>query len=464
MGIVGALVAAILAFTTVNEQIVKPRTVLASVNGNDITRRDYWRWQGVQLIEQVNQYSRLAGLLPADQAGQYRQLAAQAQTDLNSLWGSTDTDDQALQRMVDDQVMVQYADDIGIEVSNNEVDRYILNRFSPEDAPLIPETPTPTLIPERAAFASETAAAAATATSTAPPPSPAPTQRPLLAPPVMAGDPANPAIPVTSPDVATPDGAKASPESVASPDSPASPAASPEVSPTLNADQALQTAEAGYETYRDSVFETARISREDYETWVARPQLIRQRVIDTLQAGIGQRGEQVLAAHILVGTQELAQQLRAQLDQPGVTFADLAATQSTDTGSAANGGDLGWVTFGELVKPFEDVAFSLDPGQISQPVQTEFGWHIIRVDEHVSDRPYTEEQITALRERTVQQWLEEKSAIADIESDVAATATTVTSVFEPPAGAPPPPSPTAPTDPAPVAPEPTSASLPRPPG
>ncbi|MBA2753614.1 MAG: SurA N-terminal domain-containing protein, partial [Chloroflexia bacterium] len=150
MGIAGALIAAILVVTTVRDYVIKPRTVLASVNGTDITRRDYWRYQGVQLIEQVNQYSRLAGLLPADQAGQYRQLAAQAQSDLDSLWGTTDVEDQALQQMVDDQIFLDYADDVGVSVTDDDVNQYILNRFSPQDAPLIPDTPTPTYIPERA--------------------------------------------------------------------------------------------------------------------------------------------------------------------------------------------------------------------------------------------------------------------------------------------------------------------------
>lgn len=453
MSIAGALIGAILLFTTVNDYVIKPRTVLASVNGTDITRRDYWRYQGVQLIEQVNQYSRLAGLLPADQAGQYRQLAAQAQTDLDSLWGSTDTDDQALQQMVDDRIFVQYADDAGVSVTDAEVDQYILNRFSPQDAPLIPDTPTPTLIPERAQFATETAVA-----GMPPTPAIAPTSQTLPRPPSIAGaivDLAASGSPVVP---------AATPASALDTTAGASPAASPSVSPTPGATEALQTAEAGYATYRDSVFERARISRDEYEEWVARPQLVRQRVTDVVQADIGQRGEQVRAAHILVGTQELAQQLRAQLDVPGTSFAELAASQSTDTGSAANGGDLGWFTFGELVPPFEEAAFSLPPGQISQPVQTEFGWHIIRVDEHVQDRPYSDEQITALQDRAVQRWLAEKSEQADIDSDVAPTATTMTSIFQPPAGAPEVPSPTIPIAPAPAAPAPTRAPLPSPPG
>ncbi|MCE2748666.1 MAG: peptidylprolyl isomerase [Rhodobacter sp.] len=81
------------------------------------------------------------------------------------------------------------------------------------------------------------------------------------------------------------------------------------------------------------------------------------------------------ASHILVETEEQAKDLKAQLDG-GADFAGLAKANSTD-GSAAGGGDLGWFSPGMMVKPFEDAVISLQPGQISAPVQTQFGWHLI---------------------------------------------------------------------------------------
>jgi peptidyl-prolyl cis-trans isomerase C len=80
-----------------------------------------------------------------------------------------------------------------------------------------------------------------------------------------------------------------------------------------------------------------------------------------------------------VATEEQAKDLKAQLDG-GADFAELAKANSTD-GSAAGGGDLGWFGPGMMVKPFEDAVIALQPGQISAPVQTQFGWHLILLAE-----------------------------------------------------------------------------------
>jgi len=85
------------------------------------------------------------------------------------------------------------------------------------------------------------------------------------------------------------------------------------------------------------------------------------------------------ASHILVETEEQAKDLKAQLDG-GADFAGLAKANSTD-GSAAGGGDLGWFGPGMMVKPFEDAVIALQPGQVSAPVQTQFGWHLILLAE-----------------------------------------------------------------------------------
>ena len=85
------------------------------------------------------------------------------------------------------------------------------------------------------------------------------------------------------------------------------------------------------------------------------------------------------ASHILVATEEQAKDLKAQLDG-GADFAELAKANSTD-GSAAGGGDLGWFGPGMMVKPFEDAVIALQPGQVSAPVQTQFGWHLILLAE-----------------------------------------------------------------------------------
>ena len=90
--------------------------------------------------------------------------------------------------------------------------------------------------------------------------------------------------------------------------------------------------------------------------------------------------EQVRARHILVKTKVEADSIEAQL-RSGANFATLAQKFSIDPGSKTQGGELSWFGPTQMVKPFADVAFSLPVGQISQPVQTAFGWHIIQVEE-----------------------------------------------------------------------------------
>ncbi len=84
----------------------------------------------------------------------------------------------------------------------------------------------------------------------------------------------------------------------------------------------------------------------------------------------------ITANHILVSSMEQAQQLQKQLSE-GVDFADLARNHSSCP-SGRNGGNLGQFGRGMMVPPFETAAFALAVGETSQPVQTQFGWHLIQ--------------------------------------------------------------------------------------
>jgi peptidyl-prolyl cis-trans isomerase C len=88
---------------------------------------------------------------------------------------------------------------------------------------------------------------------------------------------------------------------------------------------------------------------------------------------------EVRARHILVKTEQEAKDLVKQL-RAGADFNELAK-KSSDGPSSQTGGDLGYFSRGQMVKPFEDAAFALQKGQISDPVQTEFGWHVIKVED-----------------------------------------------------------------------------------
>lgn len=85
------------------------------------------------------------------------------------------------------------------------------------------------------------------------------------------------------------------------------------------------------------------------------------------------------ASHILLATEEEAAAVKAEIDA-GADFAELARSRSTGP-SAANGGNLGWFEQGMMVEPFEQAVMALGVGEVSGPVQTEFGWHIIRLNE-----------------------------------------------------------------------------------
>jgi peptidyl-prolyl cis-trans isomerase C len=100
--------------------------------------------------------------------------------------------------------------------------------------------------------------------------------------------------------------------------------------------------------------------------------------------------EEVHARHILVPTEDEAKAIVAQL-KGGADFATLAKEKSKDPGGA-EGGDLGYFTKDQMVPEFADVAFKLDKGQISDPVKTQFGWHVIKVeDKRVKPTPTFEQ-------------------------------------------------------------------------
>jgi peptidyl-prolyl cis-trans isomerase C len=101
--------------------------------------------------------------------------------------------------------------------------------------------------------------------------------------------------------------------------------------------------------------------------------------------------EQIHARHILVDTKEAAEKIIADL-KAGKSFEELAS-QSKDP-SGQNGGDLGFFGKGQMVPPFEAAAFALQPGQFTQePVQSEFGWHVIKVEEKRMSEPPPFDQV-----------------------------------------------------------------------
>lgn len=129
--------------------------------------------------------------------------------------------------------------------------------------------------------------------------------------------------------------------------------------------------------------------------------------------------EEVKARHILVASEDDAKALIRQLNN-GADFATLARERSTDHGSGVAGGDLGWFKQSEMVAPFSDAAFALQPGSISQqPVQTQFGWHVIEVEDRRMSQPPSlaevrDQLVAQIRQGVVQQVLTELRSHAQI--------------------------------------------------
>lgn len=101
---------------------------------------------------------------------------------------------------------------------------------------------------------------------------------------------------------------------------------------------------------------------------------------------------EVHARHILVATKEEADAVKAELDG-GKPFEVLAMEKTIDPSGKTNGGDLGFFGQGMMVPPFEQAAFLLEPGQISDPVESQFGWHVIRLEEKRMTAPLPFEQL-----------------------------------------------------------------------
>lgn len=123
--------------------------------------------------------------------------------------------------------------------------------------------------------------------------------------------------------------------------------------------------------------------------------------------------ERVHASHILVSGDENLKKVQEELKVK--SFDTVAKEYSIDPGSAVNGGDLGEFTKGQMVPEFEKAAFALkNPGDVSEPVKSQFGWHIIKLEKHIPESKIDFEQvkpqiIQELRQKKTQEILEKKA-------------------------------------------------------
>lgn len=132
---------------------------------------------------------------------------------------------------------------------------------------------------------------------------------------------------------------------------------------------------------------------------------------EQIVAAVPERAEQVHARQILVLTEAAARQVIQRLGQAGANFATLAFGYDLSTG-----GDLGWFPRGYLTQPaVEEAAFALQPGETSEIIATDFGYHILQVIARENDRPLDPEVRQALGRKALQAWLDEQRQSAQVE-------------------------------------------------
>jgi peptidyl-prolyl cis-trans isomerase C len=152
------------------------------------------------------------------------------------------------------------------------------------------------------------------------------------------------------------------------------------------------------------------IVAEAYVTSLARAQIteakLREMYAQYVQTAPAQ--EEVSARHILVPTEQEAKDVIEQLKK-GADFATLAKDKTTDASGKASGGDLGFFTKSDMVPDFANAAFALKKGDFTQtPVHTQFGWHVIKVEDRRSAKPTYEQVAPQLAQQLQQQIIDQK--------------------------------------------------------
>jgi peptidyl-prolyl cis-trans isomerase D len=361
---VATIVVGLIAYALINEFIIQPNQPVVRVNGDTVSVTEF---QDHVLYDYSNFYLQMGGQ-PMEQFG--LTAASFGQITIDSL--------------VNDLLIKQKAEELGVTVSEAEVDEQLQLAFGYDAGEPEPtSTPRPT---------SEPVTPTATSTFVF---TPTPTATPTLAPGVTP-------TPTLAP--------------TATPSEPLTP------TPTFTPQPTTEVTEADYE---ESLTQNASLIAEvsgltelrvrELLRDRVRANLLRERVLDALDVQVDDTKVMVHAAHILVDTEEEAQ---AALDriEAGEPFAEVAADVSIDTSNAYKGGDLGWFGPGQMVEPFENAAFALEPGEVSEPIQTDFGWHIIKVYDR-KEVPLTDAELAQARSdafaEMVSQWREESDVVIE---------------------------------------------------
>lgn len=385
----------LVGFGVLQQSVFEPNQPVAIVDGEKITTREFSdrvRYERRQLIQQyLNVYQTMQVFAGSDQNTQayFVQNLRQIEFQLDPVT----LGNQILDTLIEDILIREEAAKRDITVSQEEVDKLLEEAFGyyPGGQPPTP-TPAPTTAP----------------TSTL-----SPTQLALL-PPTATATPAQSITPTpeltgTPRSVAT--GTITSTTTLSSTET-SEPQGTPTPSPTPTP-YTYEEFQSNYQTFLEGLKKDINFSESELRQ-VVESQLYRQKVFDAVTADIPRTQEQVWARHILVADQKTAEEVLARL-KDGEDFAKLAAEFSTDESNKDKGGDLGWFPTGVMAPEFEKVAFNLNIGQISDPVQTQFGWHIIQVLGH-EERPLSASQYQQLRQTNFTDWLTQQRQSHDVQT------------------------------------------------
>jgi len=179
-------------------------------------------------------------------------------------------------------------------------------------------------------------------------------------------------------------------------------------------------AQAGLEVRRDTMESFIKVVK-DQEEQLLLQELYKIEVVNKsvptdreLKDFYEKQGEEIHARHILVKNEDRAKEIYQQLKE-GADFVELAKLESEDTATKSKGGDLGFFQWGKMVGPFQEAAFKLQAQEISRPVKSGFGWHIIKVEERRKvDQPEYDQAKDRLRS-ALQSYKQQELSYAFIE-------------------------------------------------
>jgi len=384
IGTITTLVAVIglIIYGVLSETVIKATQPVAIVNSEKITTRDfqtrtrYLRQQMIGNAVSNYQFLQAFGSNPDLQASFAQQLA-QVQVQLEpNLIGQ-----QVIDLMVDETLIRQEAARRGISVTQDEVDKAFQDALgyfpagTPTSEPTLETKPTSTL---------------SSLQLTLLPPTPTPTDTPAITV-TMTPTATATLAPTNTPTVTATEGPPPS----------ATPTLAPSATPTEYTQEGYQQV---YQETIDGFKESINMGEADLRK-LLEAQLYREKiqkaVLDELDVQPSE--EQVWARHILVPDEVLAKSVLDRLEE-GEQFAALASLYSTDTSNKDQGGDLGWFGRGQMVSEFEEAAYSLEVGAISEPVETSFGFHIIQILGH-ENRPLTQSEYDTLKQQKFDEWL-----------------------------------------------------------